>query len=151
MEKNVIFETTLVQVGNNTGIDVPAEIIEQLGRGKKPPVKVTLNRFSYQSTVAVMGGAFMIPVSAAIRAQAGVKGGDPISVGLSLDFEPRVVALPADFQRVLAGHQQANAFFETLSPSSKRKYVALIESAKTDETRQKRLDKAIVDLAAGKK
>lgn len=151
MQNSLIFETTLLQFGNNTGIEVPAEIIQQLDSGKKPPVKVIFNHFSYQSTVGVMDGRFMLPVSAAIRAQTGVKGGDRISVEISLDTAPRVVSLPTDFEQALAGHEQAKAFFETLSPSSKKKYVTLIESAKTDETRQKRVSKAIEDLAAGKK
>lgn len=151
MAPTIEFETTLLQMGNNTGIPVPEEIINQLGAGKKPPVQVTLNGFNYQSTVGVMAGSFLIPVSAAIRSQAGVKGGDAITVGLSLDLEPRTVAVPADFQQALADNAPASAFFDTLSNSAKKRYIALIDGAKTSETRQKRLAKAIADLTAGTK
>ena len=68
-EADMRFRTTIVQDGNNTGIEVPPEIVEALGSGKRPPVKVTLNGYTYRSTVAVMGGASMISLSAANRAR----------------------------------------------------------------------------------
>ncbi len=151
MATTITFETTLSQMGNNTGIAVPAQVIEQLGAGKKPPVKVTLNGFAYQSTVGIMGGTFLIPVSAAIRHQAGVLGGDPITVSLSLDSEPRTVNVPAGLQQALDNNALAKASFEDLSYSAKKSYVALVEEAKTNETRQKRIEKTIRDLAVGKK
>ena len=151
MNNTIAFETTLLQTGNNTGIRVPDEVIEQLSAGKKPPVLVTLNNFTYPSTVPVMGGAYLIPVSAAIRQSAGVSGGETIRVIVELDSEPRVVAVPADFQRALDAEEGAKVFFETLSPSSKKKYVTLVESAKSDQTRQNRIEKAIVDLVTGKR
>ena len=80
MNNPIAFETTLLQTGNNTGIRVPDEVIEQLSAGKKPPVLVTLNNITYQSTVGVMGGTYLIPVSAAIRQSAGVRGGETIRV-----------------------------------------------------------------------
>jgi len=151
MNNTIAFETTLLQTGNNTGIRVPDELIEQLNAGKKPPVLVTLNNFTYQSTVGVMGGAYLIPVSAAIRQSAGVSGGESIRVVVELDSEPRVVAVPADFQQALDANEGAKVFFETLSPSSRKKYVTLVESAKSDQTRQNRIEKAIADLVTGKK
>lgn len=154
MNNSIAFETTLLQTGNNTGIRVPDELIEQLRAGKKPPVLVTLNNFTYQSTVGVMGGIYLIPVSAAIRKSAGVNGGETIQVIVELDSEPRVIALPTDFQRALDANEGAKVtyfFFETLSPSSKKKYVTLVESAKSDQTRLNRIEKAIADLVKGKR
>ncbi|MCX6215308.1 YdeI/OmpD-associated family protein [Spirosoma sp.] len=151
MEKSIAFDTILLQTGNNTGIRLPDEVIQQLGAGKKPPVLVTINLFTYPSTVGVMNGVYMIPVSSAVRQSAGVKGGDPIQVIVRLDAEPRVMAVPLDFQQALAANQSAQAFFDSLSPSGKKKYVSLIEGAKSAETRQKRVDKAIADLAESKK
>jgi hypothetical protein len=145
------FETTVFQSGNNTGIVVPDEIVEQLGRGKKPPVKVTINDYTYRNTVAVYGGQFMIGISADNRSKAKVKGGDTITVTLELDTEPREVALPADFEKALSKNTVAKKFFESLSYSNKRHYVLPIEEAKATETRQRRIEKALTDLAAGKK
>lgn len=150
MANDVTFKTTLLQIGDNTGIRVPDEIIEQFGSGKKPPVNVTINGFTYPSTVAVMGRAFMIPVSSAIRSEAAVKGGAPITVSLSLDLAPRTVAIPPDFQEALDNNAAAKTFFETLSNSSKKRYLSGIEGAKTNETRQKRIEKAVIDLTTGK-
>ena len=150
-QNKLSFETTVFQSGNNTGIVVPAEIVEQLGKGKKPPVKVTINDYTYRNTVAVYGGQFMIGISADNRSKANVKGGDTITVTLELDTEPREVALPADFEKALNKSTVAKKFFESLSYSNKRHYVLPIEQAKATETRQRRIEKAITDLAAGKK
>lgn len=145
------FTTTIFLDGNNTGIEVPAEVVEQLGGGKRPAVDVTVSGFSYRSTVAPMGGKFLIPLSAARRTEAGVKGGDVVEVELTLDTMPREVEIPADFAAVLAGDAKAKAFFETLSYSNQLKHVLSITEAKTDETRQKRIAKAMDTLIAGKK
>jgi antitoxin component of MazEF toxin-antitoxin module len=145
------FTTTIFLDGNNTGIEVPPEVVEQLGGGKRQAVHVTVAGFSYRSTVSSMGGKFLIPLSAARRAEAGVKGGDAVEVELSLDTVPRVVDMPADFATRLEAEPKAKAFFETLSYSNQLRHVLSITDAKTDETRQKRIAKAIETLLAGKK
>jgi hypothetical protein len=141
------FSTTLLQAGKTaTGIKIPAEIIEKLGAGKKPPVKVTINGFTYRSTVAVMGGAFMVGVNADNRVGAKVKGGDKIDVTIELDTEERVVDVPADFQKLLNKNAVANKKFAALSYSKKKAIVLPINEAKTEETRQRRLEKGIQAL-----
>jgi hypothetical protein len=149
--KKVSFDTTILQIGNNTGINVPAEAVEKLGAGKKPPVIVTVNDYTYRNTIAVMGGKFMIGVSADIRSKTGIKGGDKVKVTLALDTKPREVDVPADFQQLLDKTPKARQFFETLSYSNKQRYVLPIGQAKTEETRQRRMEKAIIDLSEGKK
>ena len=134
-----------------TGIEVPAQVIEQLGAGKRPPVKVTINNYTYPSTVAVMNGAFMLPVSAEVREKAGIKGGDMLEVSLEPDNQPRVIEAPADLQSALDGNPAAKQFFDSISNSNKKYYIAQIEQAKTPETRQRRIEKAIADLAQQKK
>ena len=150
-ESKVSFETNILQIGNNTGICVPDELVEQLGAGKKPPVVVTVNDYTYRNTIAVMGGKFMIGVSADIRSKTGIKGGDKVKVTLELDTKPRDVEVPADFQRLLDENPKAKQFFEALSYSNKQRYVLPIGQAKTEETRQRRMEKFIVDLSEGKK
>src|SRR4051794_24498912 len=144
------FTTTILQIGNNTGICVPEDVVERLGAGKKPPVNVTVNDFTYRNTIAVMGGKFMIGVSADIRSKTGIKGGDKVTVQLELDTLPREVSLPPDFKDALDKNIQARKFFEELSYSNKRRYVLPIDEAKTQATRQKRIEKAISDLSEGK-
>lgn len=151
MATKVKFNTTIRQEGNNTGIVVPEDAVEKLASGKRPAVRVTLNGFTYRSTVAVMGGMFLIPLSAERRQSARVSGGDNLDVVLELDTEPRVVELPEDFKKALHKDKQATAFFEGLSYSAKQRYVLPIGQAKTEETRQRRIEKAVNDLKAEKK
>jgi len=145
------FRTTILQADKNaTGIQIPAEVVESLGAGKRPPVRVTINGYTYRNTVAVMGGVFMVGVSAEHRKGAGVAGGDEVDVEIELDTEPRVVTVPPDFQAALDNDSAAKRFFEGLSYSNKSRHVLAIEGAKTVETRQRRIDKAVSDLRAGK-
>ena len=89
------FTTTLVldDKVNATGIRVPAEAIAALGGKKKPPVIVTVNGFTYRSTVAAYGDVYMLPLSQERRAAAGVAPGDVVEVTLELDTAPRTVEL----------------------------------------------------------
>jgi hypothetical protein len=132
-----------------TGIRVPAEIVASLGAGKRPPVRVTINGYTYRSTVAPLGGAFMVGVSAENRAGAGVSGGDEVDVELALDTAPREVTVPLDFADALDRDAEARQSFDELSYSNKRRYVLSIEDAKTAETRQRRIAKAVSTLHEG--
>jgi hypothetical protein len=132
-----------------TGIAVPAAVVAALGVGKRPAVGVTLNGYSYRSTVAPMGGAFMLPVSAEIRAGAGVVAGDEVQVELVLDTAPREIGVPPDFAAALDAEPEARRHFEALSYSNKRRHVSSITEAKTPETRQRRIAKAVATLREG--
>jgi hypothetical protein len=147
---SVTFQTTVAVSGNNTGIVVPEEAIEQLAAGKRPPVLVSVNGYEYRNTVAVMGGRHLISISAAVRKATGLTGGDPIRVILTVADTPQEVTLPAGFAAALAADEQASAFFGKLSNSMQRYHVGNITAAKTAETRQRRIDKAITLFRAGK-
>ena len=141
------FETELLLTGErNTGIEVPAELVEALGAGKRPPVVVTVNGFEYRSTIAPMGGKFLIPFSSDKREATGLGGGDAIVVDVELDTAPRTVEPPDDFAAALdaAGARDA---WERLAPSHKKAHVTAIEQAKAAETRQRRIDKAVAQIA----
>jgi uncharacterized protein VirK/YbjX len=143
------FETILLIAGKTaTGIEVPAEIVSSLSPSKKPAVKITINGYEYRSTIAVMGGKFMIPVSAEHRTGAKVKGGDSITVSLELDTEPRVLEIPADLEVALQQNEVAKVNFEKLSYSQKRLHTLSVEGTKNPETRAKRVTKAIDALVA---
>ena len=139
--KSVTFETTVAASGNNTGIVVPDEVIEQLAAGKRPPVLVNVNGYEYRNTVGVMGGRHMISISAAVRNATGLQGGDPIRVTLTVADTAREVDVPADFAAALAADERARAFFEMLSNSMQRYHVDNINAAKSADTRQRRMDK----------
>ncbi|HWE56471.1 MAG TPA: YdeI/OmpD-associated family protein [Acidimicrobiales bacterium] len=150
MASSASFQTELSAVGNNTGIVVPDEIIDQLGAGKRPAVTVDVNGYSYRSTVGSMNGRAMISVSAAIRKETGLQGGDPIQVTLTLADGPRQVEVPEDLAAALAGDPAALAFFQGLSNSVQRYHVDNINGAKTEETRRRRIDKSISLFQQGK-
>jgi hypothetical protein len=145
------FRTTILQAGKTaTGIRIPDEIVQALGKGKRPAVRVTINGFTYRSSVAVMGDAYMVGVNADNRAGAGVAGGDVVDVDIELDTAPREVTEPADFASALAAEPKARRTFDALSYSNKSWHVYQIEGAKTDDTRQRRIAKSIEALREGR-
>ncbi len=148
---SVTFQTTLSSFGNNTGIEVPPELIEELGSGKRPAVLVNVNGFEYRNTVGVMSGKYLVSVSAAVRKETGLSGGDPIDVTLTLATEPREVDVPHDFRAALDGEPAAAAFFSGLSNSLQRYHIDLINGAKAQETRDRRIAKAVALFLEGKK
>ena len=145
------FRTTILQAGKTaTGIRIPDEVVEALGKGKRPPVRVTINGYTYRNTVAVMGGDYMVGVSAENRTGARVAGGDVVDVEIELDTAPREVNVPADFAKALDAAPRARRTFEELSNSNKGWHVLQIEGARTDETRQRRIAKSIDALRDGR-
>jgi hypothetical protein len=145
------FRTTILQGGKTaTGIRVPDEVVEALGSGRRPAVRVTINGFTYRSTVAVMGGVYMVGVSAENRAGAGVAGGDEVDVEMELDTAPREVTVPADLAAALDAEPDARRTFDGLSYSNKSWHALQVAGAKTDQTRQRRIAKSVDLLKQGR-
>lgn len=151
MSASVAFDTTVTATGNNTGIVVPADLIERLGAGRRPAVVVDVNGYQYRNTVGVMGGKHMISISAAVRKEAGLAGGDPIHVVLTVADAPRTVDIHEEFASALSADPVAGAFFATLSNSLQRYHADNVNAAKNADTRQRRIDKAIALFREGKK
>ena len=149
--RTVSFDTTLSGFGNNTGIRVPAEALHQLDAGARPAVDVEVNGYRFRSTVGAMAGQSLISVSAAMRKSTGLAAGDPIHVMLTLNETPREIEIPADLAEAFAANPGTEKFFESLSNSLQRYHLDNIAGAKTDETRMKRIDKAITLFLAEKK
>jgi bacteriocin resistance YdeI/OmpD-like protein/uncharacterized protein DUF1905 len=145
------FRTTILQSGKTAaGIHVPDEVVEALAAGRRPAVRVTINGFTYRSSVAVVDGRFMVGVSAENRAGAGVAGGDDVDVDIELDTAPREVIVPDDFSAALDAEPDARRTFDGLSYSNKSWHVFSIEGARTDETRQRRITKSVELLREGR-
>ena len=144
------FRTKILQAGKTaTGIEVPAKVVAALGSSKRPPVRATINGYTYRSTVAVMGGTFMLGVSDEVRKAAGVAGGDVIDVDLELDTEPREVELPPAFAAALNRDAKAKKFFAGLSYSAKKRLVTPLE-VKAADVRASRIAKTIEELREGR-
>jgi hypothetical protein len=145
--KPVKFHTKILQTGKNTcGLQIPAEVMESLGPKKQPLVRVTLKKYIYRSAVAVMGGKFMVSVTAATREAAGVEGGEELDVTIELDLEPRTVELPKDLKTALTKSGALKAF-ESSAPSMKKEYVRQVNEAKAPETRDRRIAMIIEKLS----
>jgi hypothetical protein len=143
----VTFTVTLELAGKTaTGMEVPAEVVERLGAGKRPPVKVTIGGYTYRNTIAVMGGRYMLGVSAEHRAGAGVAAGDTVKVTLELDAEPRTVSVPDGLAAALraAGVDEA---FARLAFTHRKEHVRAVEDAKKPETRARRIAKTVEMLS----
>ncbi len=133
-----------------TGIVVPPEVVEGLGAGRRPPVRVTIGTHSYRTTVASRGGRFLVPLSAEQRAGAGVAAGDEVDVDLVLDTEPREVEVPADLAAALDADPHVRSAFDALPYSHRKEHVRAVEEAKAAATRERRIAKAVEMLRAGR-
>src|SRR5687768_14522059 len=112
------FRTTIELGGKTaTGFRVPTDVVTALGRGQRPPVRVTIGGHTYRSTVAAYSGTYMLPLSAENRTSAGVAAGDEVDVEIELDTEPRAVEVPADLAAALDADPAAQRFFDGLSYS----------------------------------
>jgi hypothetical protein len=131
------------------GIEVPPAVVEGFGQGKRPKVTVTLKGYTYRSTVAVMGGKFMLPLAKEHRGKSGVKDGEKVEVTLELDAAPREVEVPKDLAAALkkAG---ARAAFNAMAFTYRKEFVRSVEEAKAPETRARRIEKAVAAAVAKK-
>jgi len=143
--------TTTIELGGKTatGMQVPAEVVEALGAGKRPAVTVTVGGHTYRSTVAPYTGAYYLPLSAENRTAAGVAAGDTVEVEVELDTAPRVVEVPADLAAALDAEPEARRRFDALSYSHQRRHVLAIEGAKAEATRERRVASAVAMLLEG--
>ena len=144
------FRTKILPAGKTAaGIEVPAKVVAALGSSKRPPVRATINGYTYRSTVAVIGGKFMLGVSNEVRSSACVAAGDTVEIDLELDTEAREVELPPDFAAALARDAKAKKFFEGLSYSKKLRLVIPID-IKAVEVRKQRIAKTVEQLREGR-
>jgi hypothetical protein len=151
MTASTRFRTTILQSGKTAmGFEVPQEAVDALGAGKRPPVTVTINGYSYRSSIAVLQGRYMIGVSAENRGPAGVTAGNEVEVRLELDTAPREVTMPPDLAAALDAEPAARRTFDALSYSNKSWHTIQVEGAKTPETRARRIEKSIAALREGR-
>ncbi|MCX5043570.1 YdeI/OmpD-associated family protein [Aldersonia sp. NBC_00410] len=143
---------TVVELGGKTatGFEVPADVVAALGDTKRPPVQVTVNGHTYRSTVAPMGGRFLVPLSAENRTAAGVTAGEEVDVEIEADTAPREVTVPDDLAAALDAEPAARAFFNSMSYSNKRFHVMQVEGAKTEATRTRRVEKSLTMMREGR-
>lgn len=144
---SVDYDAVLHLTGRNTGVPVPDEVLERLGGGRRPRVVVTVNGYTYASTVGAMGGRALVPFSAERRAESGLAGGEPIAVRIAIDTAPREIAVPEDLAAALE-RSGLTERFAALSPSQRKAHADAVEGAKTAETRERRIIAIVAKLTA---
>lgn len=144
----VTFRTTLwASGGNNVGIVVPEDVVSSFGRGKRVPVKVTIDGgYTYRNTIASMGGQYLISFSSQTRTATGRGAGDEVEVTLEVDDAPRTVEVPDALAQVFAADTDAAEAWAKLSYSKQRAHAEAIAGAKTEETRARRVEKVLAEL-----
>lgn len=142
------YATRMIQTGNNTGIEVPDQVLDALGGGRRPAVRVTVNGYTFSATVGSMAGRAMLAFSAARRAESGLAGGDDLDVEIELDTAPRTVDLPDDLAAAL-DEAGARAVFDKLAPSARKAHVTAVEGAKAPTTRQRRIAAIVAKMGGG--
>lgn len=148
---SVRFRTTIQTTGKTTlGFEIPASVVDALGAGKRPPVLVTINGYTYRNTIAVMGGSYMIGVSSDHRGPAGVTGGEEVEVGLELDTAPREVQVPPELAAALDADPAAKATWDGLSYSNKSWHALQVTGTNNPETRARRIEKSMAALRDGR-
>jgi len=144
------FSTTVLLGGKTaTGLVVPDDVVESLGAGKRPAVTVTVGGHTYRSTVARMGGQFLLPLAAEHRTAAGVAAGDEVEVDVELDTAPRTVEVPADLAAVLDAEPGLRDRFDALAYTARKEHARAVEDAKSEATRLRRIDRVVAALRAG--
>ena len=139
------FKTIIKAFGNNTGIVVPEEKLLELNAGKKPPVKVNVNGYEYQSSIASMSGYFLIPLSKELRLNSGLKGNDEVDVILTLESKDRNVEVPLELIQILKDNNLLE-LFDKQSYSNRKEMVRLVVDAKKEDTKMKRLSQIVNQL-----
>jgi len=130
------------------GVEVPAKVVGGLGSTKRPPVRATINGYTYRTSIAPMNGTFMLSVSEETRDKAHVMAGDMVDVNVEFDTKPREVEVPPELAKALAKDAKVKRCFDALSYSNKYRLAAPITNGKSAETRARNLENAMKELMA---
>jgi hypothetical protein len=148
---SVRFTATLVPRGPAAAVVLDSKQVAAVGEGaKRFPVVATVNGYTWRTTITRMRGEFLLGLSRAVRQEAGVEAGDTVDVNVELDTAPREVEVPAALAKALSEDSEARATFDQLAYTHRKEYARWIDEAKRDETRQRRLAKALEMLRQGK-
>ena len=137
---------------NEPGVmfELPAEVVEALGAGKRPAVRATVNGHVHRTRIAVYGGKYYLAYRREVRAAAQLEPGEEVDLQLELDGEPRAIDRPADFAALLEADPEARMRYDGLSFTHRKEYVDWLQGAKRAATRQRRLAEATTLLKSGR-
>ena len=141
----VTYITRVIPEGNHASLAIPEEVLDALGTNRRAPLKIIINGHSYRSTATAVDGQCRVVFPSAERKAAGVSAGEMVTVTLELDSGYREVELNAEFESALDGAGLRKAF-DALSYSVRKEYARSIAEAKAEETRHRRIDKAVREI-----
>ncbi|HEY5197575.1 MAG TPA: YdeI/OmpD-associated family protein [Solirubrobacteraceae bacterium] len=148
---SIAFSATLATRGPAAAVVLDDDQVAVVGEGaKRFPVRATVNGYVWRTTITRMRGEFLLGLSRAVREAAGVDAGDTVEVELALDTAPREVDVPEALSEALAGDPIAAAAFVGLAFTHRKEYARWIDEAKRDETRLRRIARALEMLHEGK-
>ena len=125
--------------------------VAAVGEGaKRFPVVATVNGYTWRTSVARMGGEFLLGLNKEVRQGAGVEAGDEVEVAVELDTAPREVEVPEALAAALAADPQAKASFEGMAFTHRKEYARWVAEARQDQARQRRVQRALEMIRAGK-
>ncbi|MBS1880887.1 MAG: DUF1905 domain-containing protein [Actinobacteria bacterium] len=147
----IAFETTLEPRGPAAAVVLDEEQVAAVGEGAKSfPVRATVNGHSWGGRVSRMRGEFLLGLNREVRTAAGVEAGEKVAVELELETAERTVEVPAALAAALEADPAAKAGFDGLAHSHRKEYARWIAEAKKEETRERRVAKALALLRDGK-
>lgn len=141
------FRAKLGAEGHALFFEVPFDVKQEFGKAR-PPVKVSVNGYTYRSTVSVYGGRYYLPVRRERREEAGLKAGDLIGVTVALDTEERTVMPPPELFAAFKKNAAAKERWNELGYTHKKEHADAILQAKRPETRARRVKKTLATLAS---
>jgi hypothetical protein len=142
---------TLAKRGPAAAVVLDEDQFAAVGEGaKRFPVVATVNGYSWRTTVTRMGGEFLVGLGREVRASARAEAGDTVEVALELDTAPREVQVPEPLAAALSGDPGARTAFEKLAFTHRKEYARWVAEAKHEETRARRVAKALELLREGK-
>ena len=150
MPEEQVFDAEILGARGGAWVEVPFDVNEVFGSGR-PKVQATIDGHPYRGSLAPMGGCHRLGVLKVIRAAIGKDVGDTVHVTLRLDTEPRVVEVPPELVASLAAAPDARDLFDEMSYTHRKEYARWVAEAKKQETRERRAEKAIEMLRAGKR
>jgi Bacteriocin-protection, YdeI or OmpD-Associated/Domain of unknown function (DUF1905) len=138
------------QGGTTAGFEVPDQVVEDLGGGGRPKVRVTIDGYEFRTSIARMGGRYLFGVSNERRAESGLTPGQTYDVDVLLDTAVRELEVPDDLAAALAAEPAAKAFFDSLSYSKQQWHTLQVSGAKKTETRARRVETSVALLKEGR-
>ena len=142
MGTSASFSTVIAGFGSNAGIEVPPEVLEALGAGKRPALRVEVGGYAWESSVGTMAGRHLISLNKAHREASGLAAGQAVEVRVEVVDGPREVVVPDALQSALVEHDLVDAFGR-LSFSARKEHARQVADAKTDATRGRRVAKVL--------